>query len=149
MPSTQTSARTWRSASTVAAPDGHLRVLQQPPADQDDLGARVRGERLGDRRRVREHRAVALRRQPARELERRRAAVEQQHARALEQRQRRLGQMRLRLGRYPQPLREARGGGRRRERPAVHALHVPAGGQLTQVPPHGVLGHAELRRPAR
>ena len=51
--------------------------------------------------------------------------------------------MRLRLGRDVQPLGEARGGGRRWQRAAVDALHVPAGGQLAQVAPHRVLGHAE------
>ena len=124
--------------------DGDLRILQQPPADQHDLDARVRGQRLGDRRRVGEHRAAALGRQPPRQLERRRPAVEQQHLGALQQRQRRLGEMRLRLARHVQSLPEAHRGGRGRQRPAVHALHEPAGGQLTQVPPDGVVGDAEL-----
>ena len=42
-----------------------------------------------------------------------------------------------------EPLVEARRGGRRGQRAAVHALDEPAGGQLAQVAPHRVLGHAE------
>ncbi len=43
-----------------------------------------------------------------------------------------------------EPLREARGLGRRRQRTAVDALDVPAGGQLAQVAADRVVGHAEL-----
>ena len=144
MPSTQTSARTWRSASTVCAPTVTWESLSsRPPISTTSTrgwaaSASATGGELVSTVQSRSGR------QPARELERRRPAVEQQHLGALQQRQRRLGEMRLRLGSDVQPLREAHRGGRGRQRAAVHALHEPAGGQLTQVPPDRVVGDAEL-----
>ena len=82
--------------------------------------------------------------QPARELEVRRRAVEQHDARLPSTRDAGLGERGLRAGARLDPVGERAGLRRGRQRPAVHALHEPLGGELAQVAPDRVLGHAQL-----
>ena len=124
---------------------GDLGALVQPAADDHHLGARVIGERGGDRRRVREHGHRPVGRQAPRDLEVRGGAVEQHDARAGQHAHGRLGELRLGLRRGAAPVGERARLRRGRQRAAVDALHQPLGGELAQVAPDRVLRHAELR----
>ena len=59
--------------------DDGLSVLREPPAEHRDLDGRMLRERHGDRRTVRDHGRLQIRRQAAGDLERRRPGVEEDH----------------------------------------------------------------------
>ncbi len=123
----------------------NLLLLEQPAADQHDLGPGVSRERRGNRRRVGHDGAGVGVWETAGELQSRRPPVQHDHPRAFEQRQGRLGQRRLLLV----PDLESLGEGDRRrprdERAAVDTTEQPLLGEVTQVASNRVLGHAEAR----
>jgi hypothetical protein len=126
-----------------------VRLLCEHSAENGDVDVRVVCKRDRDRRTVRDDRRLELRREVARDLQRRRARVEQDHLAVPEQTTRRSCYGGLCLGRLLEPIRVrpiADGCG---QRAAVNPPKKPCLLQLAEVAADGVRRHCEGRAQLR